>query len=144
MIVVENDFGGRLLPKTELLACLIPEPMAVGGYLRCFHTVHYDAAVVGEHGQYFLYDFFQSPSVSANKDGIRAGHGSDVCLQEISYMYMDARCTEAACVLLDDGLALRAYFEGFDVQVWELQAGLYRDRASAEADIPEHMLARQF
>ena len=58
-------------------------------------------------------------------------------------MYVDAWGTVAAGVLMDDGLTLGAYLEGFDVQVGKLQSGFDADAARAEADVPKDVAVRQ-
>ena len=59
-------------------------------------------------------------------------------------MDVDAWGTKLARIFLDDGLAFWTNFEGFDLQMGELQTSLNRDAACAETDVPEHMFTRQF
>ena len=54
-------------------------------------------------------------TMPANEYGIRTGQGSDVGLEEVANMYADAWGSESAGILVDDGLALRTYLEGFDM-----------------------------
>ena len=58
-------------------------------------------------------------------------------------MHVDAWCTKTADVLSDDSFALRSYLETANMKMRELQTGLNGDAARAEADVPQHMTARQ-
>ena len=77
-------------------------------------------------------------TVATDEDGIGRGDCDTIAvyLAEVADVDDDAGSAEAASVLMDDGLALRADLEGFDMKVGEVEAGLYRDAARAEADVP--------
>ena len=54
-------------------------------------------------------------------------------------MDVDAWGTEAAGILVDDGLALRTNLEGFYLEVGEQQTSLDADATRTETDVPQHM-----
>ena len=156
-MVIQNDMSRGELSESELLTGFVPKLMAVGYLSSALHcdAVHYDAAARGEVLLHLRHDVFEVSAVSADEDGIWrcdrvatngtevATNGTEVATNgtEVANMDMDAWGTEAAGILLDDGLALRTYLKGFDVQMGKLQAGLDADAARAEADVPEHMTA---
>ena len=82
-------------------------------------------------------------SVSSDEYGIWARNGCDVRLEEVADVDVDAWGSKLAGILMDDGLALRADFEGADGEMRELQTGLDRDAACAEANVPENVTERQ-
>lgn len=112
--------------------------MAVGSDFGGNNAVHYDDAVGSQHCQYLLHDLFEVPAVTADEYGV----GRSVCCDlvatytKITDMEADAWSTEAAGVLLNDSLALRANLEGFYLEMRELQAGLDADTTRAGTDVP--------
>ena len=81
--------------------------------------------------------------MTSDEDGIGGCDGIAAYGTEITDVDVDAWGPEPAGVLIDDSLALRTDFEGFDVQMGELQTSLYLDTACTEADVPKHTLFRQ-
>ena len=111
------------LPKAEFPTCFIPELMAVGLDERSLDAIHHDAAVIGKYCQDFCHDFLQFAAMTADEDGIgnaRRRVGGSGGFEEVAYMDVDAWGTEATGGLVDDSLALRAYLEGFYMQMGEL------------------------
>ena len=78
--------------------------------------------------------------MSANEYGIRTGEDCDIRFEEITDVDVDAWSSEATGILLDDGLTFWADFEGFDVQMRELQTGLDGNAAGTEANVPKDMM----
>ena len=63
----------------------------------CRYGVEDDAAFGVQHLFHFLYHFLQMSAVSTDEDGIGAGKGSEVGVQEISGYRRNARCAD--CLL---------------------------------------------
>ena len=82
------------------------------------------------------HNFLEVAAVAADEDGIRGCDRIAANGTEIADVDVDAWSAEAAGVFVDDGFALRANFEGFDIQVRELQTGFYRNAARTKADVP--------
>jgi hypothetical protein len=115
---------------------------AVSRDLGGYDTVHDDDSVGSEYGENFLHDFLQVAAVAADEDGIRSRRGTAAYTTEVADVEVDAGGTVAAGVLLNDSFALRADFEGFDVEMGEQEAGFDADTTCAGADVPEHTAMR--
>ena len=139
MMIVQLDMKWRFLLQSEFLAGLIPQFLAIDSDLWRNNAIEDDDAVVGQHCQDFLHNTFQCATVTADKDCIRTRQGGDIRFEEVANMDTDAWGTEATGILLDDGLTLRTDLEGFDMQMWELQTGFYRDTARTETDVPQNL-----
>ena len=61
------------MSETEFTTGLIPELMTVGLDEWRFHTVHDDAAIIGQYRQHLRHDFLQVAAVTANEDGVGMG-----------------------------------------------------------------------
>ncbi len=141
MVFVYDNSHRWLLRKTKLTAGLIPEPVTVGRHPGSLDTVHHDTAAGFQVAQHLGHDFLEVTTVTADEDGIGCPVCCDVIAtsrKEVADMHTDAWGAEATGILADDGLTLRPHLEGFNVQMRKLQAGLYRDAARAEADVPEY------
>ena len=73
--------------------------------------------------------------MSANEYCIRTRQCRDVRLEEIADVYFDARGSEFAGILVDDGLALRTDLKSFDMQMGKLQTGLNGNASCAESNV---------
>ena len=84
----------------------------------CRYGVEDDAAFGVQHLFHFLYHFLQMSAVSTDEDGIGAGKGSEVGVQEISGYRRNARRAEAAGVGVHQLFSFGAYLEGDDGEIY--------------------------
>ena len=115
MVVVELYSDGLLLSECQCLASVIPQLTTVGCYLGGYDTIEDDDAVRSQDGEYLLHDVLQLPPMTTDEYGVRMGQGADVLQEEVAYMNADAGSSKAAGILLNDGFALRTYFESLDL-----------------------------
>ena len=148
-MVVQLYVQRRLLRQAQLLAGLVPQAVAVGGHPWCLHAVHHDDGAGLHDVLQYAHDVLQVAAVAAYEGGVGWRGGSVDCNHiavyrtEVAYVDADAGCAVAPHVLADDGLALRAHFEGLYLQVGEAEACLNADAARAGTYVPQHVAAGQ-
>lgn len=132
-----------LLGKAEFATSLVPNPVAVSLDERSLNAIHYNTAIVGQHGQHFGDDFIKPSTVSTNEDSIGTRKVRDVCFQKITNTHVNTWGANASGILLDNSFALRSNLEGFDMQMWKLQTSLNADATRAKTNVPKNFPLRQ-